>query len=631
MARARTEKLIAKILNSGKKKRSSTSANAIKKPWRHQSKPSPAVEANMSLTEKARRSAARAERRQQKSSLNTDLENIRAEMRRHAEALREKYGMNTVDWFYKTIMQQTGKASFKRKPSLWNAWQRGELARRNAARSEGTPRLKLSDVKTELSTSWNTMTNSEKVAATKDYLPELEEARENRKFIKHNTEMAAHSDGQKTLATVQVILQSLAERCGIKTMVVAVRERATQLFSPWMFSTSPRLPHFFELILKTSIQEIMCRLEGYSVSGVEGLVDDHIRQTKDLKAYLVELIRQKLDVLIKEKRLEPIPRIFYINFEKNMTLPHHVELKGWPLKELCCPSDIKSRTEVELVVQGLQNGTTYWKYLEGEDWKAWQTTYFGRVTGSSPTVPPTPDIERASSETSEETVVASTPSSTAAASESGPPEGPSSTTESPNTSAAPPTEPVHSPAPMPSPPSTTAGDGSANKRPSGDSVEQQPTSTKKRRQAAPDPFTQFINLGVEGAPVAVKTTTRKPRKKKTDNPPTTSESSSAPKGTGSKSKAKSKSKSKSNKGDTPEAASSAASAPTTASTPLPATATTATPTAAPAATAPAPTILPTLTTAPTSMPMPALPSTSVPMPVTMPGPAIAAPIPGSVA
>ena len=78
----------------------------------------------------------------------------------------------------------------------------------------GAPKLKVTDVKDELSAQWNQMSRAEKIEATRDYLAELEELRDNKKFVKHNTEKSAHEDAQKTLAAVQVTV-CFVERGGL--------------------------------------------------------------------------------------------------------------------------------------------------------------------------------------------------------------------------------------------------------------------------------------------------------------------------------------------------------------------------------------------------------------------------------
>ena len=88
-----------------------------------------------------------------------------------------------------------------------------------------------------------------------------------------------------------------------------------------------------------------------------------------------------VDLLIAEKHLSAIPRILYSNFEKSMTLTHHIQLVGWPLKKLCSPNDMKSQMEVSLVLSGFESGTTYWKHLDDEEWEEWRKALWAGPTG----------------------------------------------------------------------------------------------------------------------------------------------------------------------------------------------------------------------------------------------------------
>ncbi|KZT70620.1 hypothetical protein DAEQUDRAFT_737287 [Daedalea quercina L-15889] len=441
----------------------------------------------------------RHRKKHKKSTLTSNAATIAEQARR--SILKAKYGSHTVDRYYRAIMQQSTESVFTRAPSLWNAYQRGELARMNSELPDDALRLKLADVKNALALEWNSMTKSEKVDATKDYVKDLEVARENKKFVQHNSEKVAHGDGQKTLAKTQVTHQMLAERMGIQTTTFAVRERASQIFVPSVFATTSCLSHFFELAMKTSIEDVTCRLEG--------IVADHIKHTKDLKAHLVELIREKLDELIKTKKLKPIPRIFYTNFDKNMTLPHQVEIKGWPLKQLCCPSDIKSRTEVELVVRGFVTGMACWRYLDGDEWEVWKDAYFARVAGST-----TASITTDEDQASEMTPGAMLSSEPAERQTSG---------QDTVALATPPITAPATPAPAMVPLSSTAvpeisTNVDANKRPapSGDLTVEHRVPSKKTCKGK-EPYTQWLpyQMGAGEAPVAVKTTTRKPRQWKT--------------------------------------------------------------------------------------------------------------------
>lgn len=102
-----------------------------------------------------------------------------------------------------------------RSPEQWYAQQFNAEAERSlhAELPPDAPRLRVSDIQAELRVQWNAMTPAEKIEATKEYLVELETARDNKKFVQHNTEKAAHEDAQMTLASIQVQVRPLSNHC----------------------------------------------------------------------------------------------------------------------------------------------------------------------------------------------------------------------------------------------------------------------------------------------------------------------------------------------------------------------------------------------------------------------------------
>lgn len=130
------------------------------------------------------------------------------------------------------------------------------------------------------------MSQEEKVEATKQYIIELEMARDSKKFVQHNTEKAAHEDAQMTLASIQVQvyplsgclyahsyrpkLEQLSLRTRVQVMLFAVRQATTQLTQPFVYASHPHLPHFVELTTKESVEAYAMRMDGYCISGVEG-------------------------------------------------------------------------------------------------------------------------------------------------------------------------------------------------------------------------------------------------------------------------------------------------------------------------------------------------------------------------
>ncbi|KZT09188.1 uncharacterized protein LAESUDRAFT_712312 [Laetiporus sulphureus 93-53] len=59
-----------------------------------------------------------------------------------------------------------------------------------------------------------------------------------------------------------------------------------------------------------------------------------------------------------------------------MTAKYHLTIVNYPLKKFCCPSDVGSKTELELLLRAWESGAMYWKYLSNEEFEQWQTARF---------------------------------------------------------------------------------------------------------------------------------------------------------------------------------------------------------------------------------------------------------------
>ena len=87
-----------------------------------------------------------------------------------------------------------------------------------------------------------------------------------------------------------------------------------------------------------------------------------------------------------------VPRMYYQNFDDNITAKFGVILQGWPLKEFKNPSGIKSRAELQVLKNSLESGATYFKRLTPSELAEWEETRFQARTEETPTPQPTPDI-----------------------------------------------------------------------------------------------------------------------------------------------------------------------------------------------------------------------------------------------
>ena len=71
-----------------------------------------------------------------------------------------------------------------------------------------------------------------------------------------------------------------------------------------------------------------------------------------------------------------VPRMYYKNFDDNITAKFGVILKGWPLKDFQNPSVIKSKAELQVLKNSLDSGATYFKKLTPSELTEWEEARF---------------------------------------------------------------------------------------------------------------------------------------------------------------------------------------------------------------------------------------------------------------
>lgn len=64
-------------------------------------------------------------------------------------------------------------------------------------------------------------------------------------------------------------------------------------------------------------------------------------------------------------------KMYYQNFDSQVTYVYRVVIEGWPLSKFSCPSDIGSRTEVQLLYDSWKSGVTRFRKLSGVEWQNW--------------------------------------------------------------------------------------------------------------------------------------------------------------------------------------------------------------------------------------------------------------------
>jgi len=155
------------------------------------------------------------------------------------------------------------------------------------------------------------------------------------------------------------------------------------------------------------MSDIAVRFEAYCVSGTKGqcpsqssaplysyflpgVVDNYVQSMLKLKSDTAALILdrlRKIFYLIYYHRSLPlyiagtaanvnVPRMYYKNFDDNITAKYGVVCKGWPLAKFCSPADIGSRNEVEILYNAWKTDTTTFQRLTSDEWASWNDARF---------------------------------------------------------------------------------------------------------------------------------------------------------------------------------------------------------------------------------------------------------------
>ncbi|KAJ2968182.1 hypothetical protein NUW54_g13294 [Trametes sanguinea] len=186
-------------------------------------------------------------------------------------------------------MQSSRLCLSKRRMSRWNAFVFKEMQRRNADLPEGTDRKRVSDtdVTREIAETWKQMTPDEQEAATEDALKELQERKEDLTTGTHTVPLQAFHDARATL-------ENMHARTGVEALLFVCRSETSSYVQPYAFHTNKRLADFVHVVSKSTMSDFALRMEGYCVSGIEGIATNYTQALLNLKKEAAALINAKL-------------------------------------------------------------------------------------------------------------------------------------------------------------------------------------------------------------------------------------------------------------------------------------------------------------------------------------------------
>ncbi|KAJ3831296.1 hypothetical protein F5878DRAFT_549720 [Lentinula raphanica] len=347
-----------------------------RRPWRYRVKPRNVKK----LTNQEK--LARKQRRSDEKSLYTEkILAVQAMIFDEATKIREECGKYTVKQIVDDIYQTHRLKIRAKRSGMWNAFTSLEMAKINEGKQnlfryysffiESISRYKerLSNHITEIAKKWATMNEEERMEATKDHIDVLEENRVNREIGHHNTSLAAFHDSRLTLDGCEEALMRLAMCTGNESILITVRSDLSHFNAPRIVVSSNRVVEFFSLAFKMGPDELGKRMEGYMLSGIEGVVTSYAQQLQNEKAKLAQLILDKLQQCAGKTK---VSRMLYTNFGERITAPFGIILKNWPPGiKFVCPSSLTTGADVRLLTASFQNDNTHFYKMTASEYAEW--------------------------------------------------------------------------------------------------------------------------------------------------------------------------------------------------------------------------------------------------------------------
>ncbi|KAG2367255.1 hypothetical protein BDR07DRAFT_1373058 [Suillus spraguei] len=321
------------------------------------------------LCTEAEKKALAEKRKAHKGAYKDALADAQDLVMQEAVKLHEQFPGRTVEYHFEAILQQTHTKQKSRKPTRWNAFLHSEVKAMNAGREPDEQRIKATEVGHEIAERWNAMSQQEKIDVTKDLMEDLEEHRNNKSLTSHNVPISAFHDIRATLDSVTQTLANLSMRTGCHTALITVRgdlDHYNRHYNhPYIYLSDDRVRDFFQLALKETPSNFATCLEGYCTSGVTGVISNYKKSFLQLKSKTSALILDKLC----DATQVPVSRMYYVNFDKNITAQHGVVLENWPLKKICKPRGHRLNG-------GGQDCATKFRKLTAAEWQEWEEARF---------------------------------------------------------------------------------------------------------------------------------------------------------------------------------------------------------------------------------------------------------------
>ncbi|OJT07132.1 hypothetical protein TRAPUB_2013 [Trametes pubescens] len=318
----------------------------------------------------AERKVLAASRTSRREKLATALSAARAAVTEEARKLQEEFGTHDEKYFEHQILQQARVTGTKRKVNIWNAFIHAELEEWNKDLPEGAPRTSACDPEflAYARQKWKTMPMNEKATLSTKLLKNLEAIREVKALAVQNVPINSFHDVRGSANTIFEELRRLHARTGLEVALIAVKSARDQHTPPMTFGTSNHAQHFFELSLGLKLDDVAASFEAYCLSGVSGLVERSMDIIQGLQARVANLIMQKLSQITNFSA----QKMFYPSFGIHITSRFGIVLENWPVPRFIAPSAIRTRLELDVLLNAWDSGTTRFRKLTKVEWERWE-------------------------------------------------------------------------------------------------------------------------------------------------------------------------------------------------------------------------------------------------------------------
>ncbi|KAF5338711.1 hypothetical protein D9611_013320 [Ephemerocybe angulata] len=310
---------------------------------------------------KAEKDARKARNLLVRTNINQAIDEEHERLWERADALQDQYGLHSRRWWYNAIIQAPKKASRVLKMTRWRAFlSKSVRAINDERRANDEPTVKVPEVSAQLAAQWAQMSDEQK-AELDPYIKEFEDQRQVATRKVSNVDIAAFHDVRAFAAKWQAEADDLHARTGVQMMFAIVRDDFNSFNKPFVFATSQQVENFFLSVYRTDLATLGLRLESFMLSGATGLALNYVQGISALKSEIARLIHSKLCDCVG--RL--VSKMCYTNFHERITVPLRVIVQGWPLKKFASPSDIGSKSDLELLRHAWTNDTA--KFVKLDD------------------------------------------------------------------------------------------------------------------------------------------------------------------------------------------------------------------------------------------------------------------------